>query len=237
MNVPFLLHSKKGRTEEKALLDSRATENCMDISTAKRLGLGMQKLSRPIPIYNIDGTKNKAGALMHYTELLIQKDEQQAIQQFYLMHLGEDHTVFGLPWLKTFNPDIDWANGEMKGGKVNLRTTNRPEWAKTLNPIIKGHKIVKEQDLKEGKEVWIHLAWTEEDWVHVRKTTVAQQIAQEYQEKHKQLISLPKEYQEFSKVFSEEEAKHFPPSREDDHAINFKPRIDPTFKCKVYLTN
>jgi hypothetical protein len=47
MNVPFLLHSKKGKTEEKALLDSGATENCMDITTAKRLGLGMQKLSKP----------------------------------------------------------------------------------------------------------------------------------------------------------------------------------------------
>jgi hypothetical protein len=62
-------------------------------------------------------------------------------------------------------------------------------------------------------------------------------MAQGYQEKHEQLISLPKEYKEFSKVFSEKEAKHFPPSREDDHAIKFKPGINPTFKCKVYPTN
>jgi hypothetical protein len=45
---------------------------------------------------------------------------------------------------------------------------------------------------------------------------------------------IPEEYQQHWKVFSEEEAQQFPPSREEDHAIVLKPDAPNTINSKIY---
>jgi len=58
----------------------------------------------------------------------------------------------------------------------------------------------------------------EEIW----KTTVAQQMAEKYDKPSTIESVIPPEYQSHVKVFSEKEAKQFPPSREWDHRIPLK---------------
>jgi hypothetical protein len=48
-------------------------------------------------------------------------------------------------------------------------------------------------------------------------------------------VEIPKEYEAFTKVFSEEESKRFPPRRSCDHAIEFKPGTPDAIECKIYL--
>jgi hypothetical protein len=45
---------------------------------------------------------------------------------------------------------------------------------------------------------------------------------------------LPPEYQEFARLFNDEAADRFPPSREWDHAIDLKPGAPDALDCKVY---
>jgi hypothetical protein len=45
---------------------------------------------------------------------------------------------------------------------------------------------------------------------------------------------VPKVYDQFSKLFSDEESARFPPSRPWDHAIDFKPNAPDALPCKVY---
>jgi hypothetical protein len=47
-------------------------------------------------------------------------------------------------------------------------------------------------------------------------------------------VEIPKEYQKFAKVFSEEESKRFPPRRSCDHAIEFKPGAPDAIESKIY---
>ena len=58
----------------------------------------------------------------------------------------------------------------------------------------------------------------EEIW----KTTVTQQMAEKYDKPSTIESVIPPEYQSHVKVFSEKEAKQFPPSREWDHRIPLK---------------
>ena len=51
---------------------------------------------------------------------------------------------------------------------------------------------------------------------------------------YQKITEIPKEYQCHAKVFSEEEAQRFPPSRPWDHAIVLKPDAPDTINCKVY---
>ena len=62
--------------------------------------------------------------------------------------------------------------------------------------------------------------------VSVNKTTIATELAREA---GMTKVKLPERYKEFSSVFSEEEAHHFPPSRPYDHTIN----CDDSFVPKV----
>jgi hypothetical protein len=45
---------------------------------------------------------------------------------------------------------------------------------------------------------------------------------------------IPEEYQQHHKVFSDQQATHFPLSRPEDHAIKLIPRVPETINCKVY---
>jgi hypothetical protein len=54
--------------------------------------------------------------------------------------------------------------------------------------------------------------------------------AQQYTKK----VTIPKEYQQFAKVFSKEESQRFLPTRSCDHAIDFKPGAPDAIDCKVY---
>ena len=47
-------------------------------------------------------------------------------------------------------------------------------------------------------------------------------------------VEIPPQYQKFTKVFSEEESQHFPPSCPWDHMIEFKKDTPDVIDCKVY---
>jgi hypothetical protein len=49
-----------------------------------------------------------------------------------------------------------------------------------------------------------------------------------------QEAELPREYQEYARLFSDEAADRFPPSREWDHTIDLKPGAPDALDCKVY---
>ena len=57
----FTFLSKRGRAEEHTLLNSGTTENFMDHSMVKHLGIGTRKLPVPRRIFNVNGTENIAG--------------------------------------------------------------------------------------------------------------------------------------------------------------------------------
>ena len=70
-------------------------------------------------------------------------------------------------------------------------------------------------------------------WI-VNHTYFAQEWAIAAHKKKKLTKDVPREYQRHAKVFSETEAKRFPPSRPEDHAIKLKERAPNTMNCKVY---
>ena len=79
-------------------------------------------------------------------------------------------------------------------------------------------------------------AWEEGDKIIINRPNFAQEWAIEVNQK-KQLEAIPDEYRRHKKVFSESEAQRFPPTREDDHAINLKANAPLMLDCKIYPLN
>src|SRR6266850_1890537 len=61
MTIQFFIHSIVKRAEFITLLDSRATENFINLSYAKWLHLPIKQLPKAQSLLNVDGTKNKSG--------------------------------------------------------------------------------------------------------------------------------------------------------------------------------
>jgi len=71
LDLLISVHLFKGMTEEKALVDSGAMENFIDSRTIKCLQLGTHQLQAPINVHNINGTKNNAGKVTCYLNLIV----------------------------------------------------------------------------------------------------------------------------------------------------------------------
>src|SRR6266571_2463238 len=87
--------------------------------------------------------------------------------------------------------------------------------------------------MKVGWEASLEL---ESRKVTLQKTMVALELAQLATDKTKQTYKemVPKEYQKYQKVFSEEQLHHFPPKRMWDHAIKLLPEAPNSIDCKIY---
>jgi hypothetical protein len=71
MTIRFFIHSIAKRAEAIALVDSRATENFMNLSYAKWLRLPIKQMDEPKKLLNVNGTENKSRELKYYTDLTV----------------------------------------------------------------------------------------------------------------------------------------------------------------------
>jgi gag-polyprotein putative aspartyl protease len=118
---------------EKVLLDSGATENFIDPRMVKKLGIRMAELTQPRMVYNVDGMENQGGQIKELYVLNILQGRKETAQPFFVMNLGEDQLILGYPWLKEFNPTINWTQGTILGPPIKLGTTGKSwklKWAK-----------------------------------------------------------------------------------------------------------
>jgi len=71
-------------------------------------------------------------------------------------------------------------------------------------------------------------------WVEINRMHTTVKMAYEYTEKHGEGVTLPKEFQRHATLFSDEEAKKFPPSWPYNHKIELKAEAPAKFNCKLY---
>jgi len=103
------IHAARRRTEVVALLDSGATKNFMNVTYAKWLKLPFKRLAMERPLFNVNGSANKAGSLKYYTDLEVQTGTKRMNMRFFLADLGEHKVILGYPWFAANQPKIDWA--------------------------------------------------------------------------------------------------------------------------------
>jgi len=112
----------QSQAEQIALIDSGVTENFINYRTVTKLRLGVTKLPQQWKIYNVDGTENQAGLIKHCVHLYIKYGGQQKQAKFFITNLGKEQAILGYPWLKEFNPEINWRDGKLLRSNVQLKT-------------------------------------------------------------------------------------------------------------------
>jgi hypothetical protein len=222
MRVPVSIRTSYFMADKKALVDSGATDNFMHPAFAKQMGLGLQTLPNPKKIFNIDNTTNKSGMITHFLDLNVRANNINKKMRFLVTDIGHEEVLLGYPWLATFEPKFNWRSAVIDKqilpiiiSLINPQIThNQPTIATTLSEETK-QSIIRQLD--------------GECTIRGVATDLAIQAGEQQTD-----AELPKEYQDFARLFSDEAADRFPPSREWDHAIDLKPGAPDALDCKVY---
>ena len=181
-----------------ALIDSGATKNFMNLDYARWLKLTIKELRQHHPLFNVDGTENKSGALHYYMDLQFKTGTQTTNQRFYLPDLRDHKAIFGYLWFTAFQPRVDWKRGWIDMSQLPIvlsapnaaKATYTPRTKNTPRPI---RKVT--------------------DQYFLGRVTIGSTTSNE------QNPAIPKEYQRHGKVFSEMEFQRLPQSTVWDHAI------------------
>ena len=68
-------------------------------------------LKKPIPVFNIDGTLNKAGSITEMAVLTMKIGDHEEKTVFTVTDIGPEDVIIGIDWLRHHNPSIDWYEG------------------------------------------------------------------------------------------------------------------------------
>ncbi len=118
--------------------------------------------------------------------------------------------------MAAFEPRFTWKNGVIHEREL-------PIIIQSVNPSLIGNDPINTQIRGANDDLYLRATTSTELAIKV----------QQYMKK----VEVPTEYQQFAKVFSEEESKRYPPKRAWDHVIEFKKDAPEAVDCKVYPMN
>ncbi len=219
MRIPISIRTSSTMADIKGLVDSGATNCFMSPTIVRRMGLGRRLLDKPRKIWNIDNTENKDGLITHYVDRKVQTHGIHRNMRFLITNIGHEDVVLGYPWLAAYEPKFSWKY-------ATIDETTLPVVLRSINPQTNLEAITAPTN-SEKEEIVAKLEL--QSSIKTTATELAIQ-AQQYTTKKE----IPKEYEGFTKVFSEEESKRYPPKRAWDHAIEFKKDAPDAIDCKVY---
>jgi hypothetical protein len=235
------LHSRTLHSEVSTLIDSGATENFITPDVIEFFNILTFTLPKPQTIHNVDGTKNRIGQVTKAANLDISYNGKRDVHIFYVIDLGDDHMLLGMPFMAATNPNIDWTKGEIYG-TIIAASSNVHKWIPDRDKKV--HKPFQRSMIGTGYKPQDepsagHLQFFNlepDDYTFIRQTMISTKLAADAANKEeiKWQDLVPVEYHKYGKVFSDEEAQRFPTSRPWDHAIDLIPEAPTTLNCKVY---
>jgi len=69
--------------------------------------MNTRTLSRNIPVFNVDGSPNKAGQISKVVDVVPQYKTHSERMLLAVSGLGKQNLILGYDWLKDHNPKID----------------------------------------------------------------------------------------------------------------------------------
>ncbi len=104
-------------------MDSGATGSSSIGDFVTRNNIATRRLSRPVPVLNVDGTPNEAGQITEVVDLILRYRRHAERILFAVTGLGRKNVILGFTWLKEHNPEIDWETKEVKLTRCPRRCT------------------------------------------------------------------------------------------------------------------
>ena len=226
------------KNSSKSLIDCSTTGNFIDPGLISLTEFPLQQLEWPIKAYNVDSTTNSKGNIIWETHVNLRFPKYMENVHLMILNLGRKQIILGMPWLRKWNPVVDWITKQItiprpigKRDVVPLREC-LPSWTDLLAPqryILQW--LGMDANLKTAWRFERRKAWLAGETIG--KVTISTQITQETKP---QEATLPDWCKDFKDVFSKKTHDKLPPHHPYDHVINLKPSFVPKI-AKIYSLN
>jgi predicted aspartyl protease len=98
----------------QALIDCGATGCFIDIKRVKLNNIPICPLTKLIPVYNVDGIANDAGAITDIANVILCYENHSKHTQLAITRLGKQSLILGYNWLHNHNLEINWQTKDVK---------------------------------------------------------------------------------------------------------------------------
>jgi hypothetical protein len=105
----------------QALINCGAMGCFIDIEWAKLNNIPTRPLTKPIPVYNVNGTANDAGAITNIADVILCYEHHSEHTQLAVTRLGKQSLILGYNWLQNHNPEINWQTKDIKMSRCPLQ--------------------------------------------------------------------------------------------------------------------
>jgi predicted aspartyl protease len=105
----------------QALIDCGATGCFIDIEWVKFNNVPTRSLTKPILVYNVDGTANDAGAITDIADVILRYENHSERTQLAVTRLGKQSLILGYNWLRNHNLEINWQTKDVKMSRCPLQ--------------------------------------------------------------------------------------------------------------------
>ena len=239
-----------------ALLDSGAMGLFIDSDFALAEKLTLRPLTRPAPMYNVDGTPNEGGAIHNVVDVILRFRGHSEHAVFAVTNLGKHKIILGYPWLREHNPKVNWQTQEVTLSqcpsqchtcRAKIREERKEELrirACRMGPmpqLVEEEEGDTEQDvpgdveqlLDEGDRLFATVSTPEVPVIAA--TNMSQQLAERAlrSKPAKEKECIPLHLHNFEDVFTKESFDSLPSRRTWDHPVELEPGVK-TSACKVY---
>ena len=108
------------------MLNSGAGGIFIDRNYQQELGLPTRSLKDPIIVHNVDGTRNKKGVITDYVRIRLNVNDRSRTVIAHVTGLGKQRFILGYPWLRDWNPDVNWELGSLRWRDTEGKSVNNP---------------------------------------------------------------------------------------------------------------
>jgi hypothetical protein len=114
INVEIEMTDTAMKRNINTLVDCSATGLFVDTEYVRSNNFSTCRLTTPIPIYNVNGMANEAGAITEIADIILRYKGHAERTQFAVTSLGKQNMILGFTWLCEHNPEIDWQTKEVR---------------------------------------------------------------------------------------------------------------------------
>jgi len=236
--------------------------NFIDRDFVRTKGINTRSISRPIPVYNMDGSPNEAGQISEVVDVVLRYKTHSERTLLAVSNLRKQNMILGYTWLKDHNPEVNWQTGEVQMNRCSPQCEGchviRKEQAlwkrmetRALNvcwfgPLpehaedLEGDETpvwTREAEYEQGNRLFMTRILSEPTAEDLRAaSTTSQKLAEgacQFAETRREPFILPNCVRGFKSVFAKEDFDILPEHRQWDHAIELIPGSEPK-SLKVY---
>ena len=150
-------------------------------------------------LYNVNDTTNKDGKITHYLILNVQMRGRVKRMTFLVAEIGKEDIILGYPWLTTFKPQFNWTNGVIDTSYLPIVIRSLDWKTLKIRPTIAATQAEEPITIIQRAHAYEILGQESNAWANI-STELAQKAGQ-YMKK----VEIPKQYQQFAKVFDDYE--------------------------------